>query len=43
LHGVDVSKADLSGAFVISDDGLEREARSLKGATLPDGTKHAWR
>ncbi len=43
LSGADLSEADLSGADLsgatITSQQLE-EARSLKGATMPDGSKH---
>jgi uncharacterized protein YjbI with pentapeptide repeats len=50
LQGVDFSGADLSGAMKVTEDGLEqevtkeeleRQARSLAGATMPDGSKHS--
>jgi uncharacterized protein YjbI with pentapeptide repeats len=40
LRGVDLTEANLSGAIGISNEELEKEAKSLKGATMPDGTKH---
>lgn len=40
LRGVDLSEANLSGAIGISNEELEKEAKSLQGATMPDGTKH---
>jgi uncharacterized protein YjbI with pentapeptide repeats len=40
LHGVDLSEANLSEAIGISNEELEKEARSLQGATMPDGSIH---
>ena len=39
LDGADLSEADLRGAVNYTDKQL-REANSLKGATMPDGTKY---
>ena len=41
LRGVDLSRANLSEAIGISNEELEKEAQSLQGAIMPDGTKHA--
>jgi len=41
LRGVDLREADLRGAIVIPNEELEKEASSLKGTAMPDGTKHA--
>ena len=41
--GTDLKDADLSYAILRSaevDDGLLAEAKSLKGAIMPDGSKH---
>jgi uncharacterized protein YjbI with pentapeptide repeats len=38
LRGVDLSEATLSGAIGISNKELEKQAKSLKGATMPDGS-----
>jgi uncharacterized protein YjbI with pentapeptide repeats len=40
LRGVDLSEANLSEAIGISNKELEKEAKSLQGATMLDGTKH---
>ena len=49
LRGVDFSGADLSGVMKVTGDGLEeeitneeleRQANSLAGVTMPDGSKH---
>jgi len=40
LRGVDLSEANLIGAIGISNEELEKEAKSLKGATMPDGYMH---
>ncbi len=40
LRGADLSEAILDGAIVTNKQ-LE-EAKSLKGATMPNGTKHVW-
>ncbi|HYU76097.1 MAG TPA: pentapeptide repeat-containing protein [Ktedonobacteraceae bacterium] len=39
LKGVDLGGADLSGALLDRAD-LEKQAKSLKGAIMPDGSKH---
>jgi len=39
LSGADLSGADLSGAIVIA--GQWEKAKSLKGATMPDGQTHS--
>jgi len=39
LHGVDLHEADLTGTLGTTDEQL-KQAKSLAGATLPDGTKH---
>jgi uncharacterized protein YjbI with pentapeptide repeats len=45
LSGADLSAADLSGANIqgatgVTNQRLEQQARSLEGATMPDGSKH---
>src|SRR5215212_2560723 len=40
LQGVDLSSADLKGAEGISNEELEQQALSLKGATMPNGQKY---
>jgi Pentapeptide repeats (8 copies) len=40
LSGANLLGANLLGAFSIGKTQLEAEALSLKGATMPDGTKH---
>jgi uncharacterized protein YjbI with pentapeptide repeats len=40
LSGADLTGANLRGAKV-TDEELEQQAKSLKGAIMPDGTKHA--
>jgi uncharacterized protein YjbI with pentapeptide repeats len=40
LSGVNLSGADLSGAVGITSEELEQQAKSLKGATMPDGQKY---
>ncbi len=45
LSGTDLSQADLSytylkGAIGITTEQLEKQAKSLKGATMPDGSQH---
>jgi uncharacterized protein YjbI with pentapeptide repeats len=40
LRGVDLSEANLSEAIGISNKELEKEAKSLQGVTMLDGTKH---
>jgi uncharacterized protein YjbI with pentapeptide repeats len=45
LHGASLQGADLSGASLqwaahITDEELEQQAKSLKGAIMPDGSKH---
>jgi uncharacterized protein YjbI with pentapeptide repeats len=44
LHGADLSRADLSGADLRGAKGVTNEklkqAKSLEGATMPDGSKH---
>ena len=32
--------ADLTGAMFITSDKLKKQAASLEGAIMPDGTKH---
>ena len=41
LSGADLRGANLRGAFAITNEELEKEALSLEGATMPDGTIHA--
>ena len=38
LRGADLSRANLRGAKITEE--LEKQAKSLKGATMPDGSKH---
>jgi uncharacterized protein YjbI with pentapeptide repeats len=45
LHGavlthVDLTRADLTGVEGIMPEELRRQVKSLRGATMPDGTKH---
>ncbi len=40
LREADLSKANLMGATGITNEELEKEAKSLDGATMPDGTTH---
>ena len=40
LRGVDLSGADLTKVIAVSNEELERQAKSLKGATLPNGSIH---
>jgi hypothetical protein len=40
LSYADLREADLRGATGVTVEQLEREARSLKGTTMPDGSKH---
>jgi len=39
LHGADLMEADLNGAAVFDDEDLEQQAKSLEGATMPNGQK----
>jgi hypothetical protein len=41
LDGVDLQEANLEGATGISVEGLEKKAKTLKGATMPDGKLHS--
>ena len=41
LSGADLSEADLSGAKGVTNEELEQQAESLKGAVMPDGSVHA--
>jgi uncharacterized protein YjbI with pentapeptide repeats len=40
LKDADLRDADLSGVTSTTIEALEKQARSLKGATMPDGSKH---
>ena len=40
LARADLSHADLSGVEGITPEELQRQAKSLRGATMPDGSKH---
>ena len=40
LIGVDFSEADLHDVIDITIEELEKQAKSLQGATMPDGTIH---
>jgi hypothetical protein len=40
LSGADLEGADLEGAKGITTEELVEQAKSLKGATMPDGSKH---
>jgi hypothetical protein len=40
LTRADLTHADLTGIKSITREELQRQAKSLKGATMPDGTKH---
>ena len=43
LSGADRHYADLNGAAVFDDEDLEQQAKSLEGATMPNGQKYeAW-
>jgi uncharacterized protein YjbI with pentapeptide repeats len=38
LRGADLSRTDLSGAEGVTNEKLEQQAKTLNGATMPDGT-----
>lgn len=40
LEGADLTQANLTGAEGITIEGLEKQAKSLEGATMPDGSTH---
>ena len=40
LSGADLTQANLTGAEGITIEELEKQAKSLKGATMPDGSTH---
>jgi uncharacterized protein YjbI with pentapeptide repeats len=40
LRGADLSRADLSGAEGITNDELQKQAKTLEGATMPNGQKY---
>ena len=40
LSGANLSGANLSGAVGITSEELEQQAKSLEGATMPDGQKY---
>jgi hypothetical protein len=40
LSGADLTGAYLKGAIGVTTEELERQAKTLKGATMPDGSKH---
>ena len=40
LRGANLSEANLKGAIGITNEELEKQAKSLEGATMPDGSKH---
>jgi uncharacterized protein YjbI with pentapeptide repeats len=40
LGGADLSDARLNGAKGVTEEQLERDAKTLGGATLPDGSRH---
>jgi uncharacterized protein YjbI with pentapeptide repeats len=40
LSNVHLRKADLSGAEGVTNEQLEQQAKSLKGATMPNGKKY---
>jgi uncharacterized protein YjbI with pentapeptide repeats len=40
MYNTDLEGANLQGATGITNDELERQAKSLKGATMPDGSIH---
>jgi uncharacterized protein YjbI with pentapeptide repeats len=40
LSGANLSGANLSGATGVTEEQLEEGAKTLKGATMPDGSKH---
>lgn len=39
LHNTDLANAHLTGATGITNEALEQQARSLEGATMPDGSE----
>jgi hypothetical protein len=41
LNGADLTEANLKGAVDYTIEELEEQAKSLKGATMPDGSKHS--
>ncbi len=42
LNGANLSEADLTDASGISPEELKNQAESLKGATMPNGSKHTY-
>ena len=40
LKGANMSRANMSGASGITNEELEQQAHSLKGATMPNGQKY---
>jgi hypothetical protein len=40
LSGATLTRADLSNATGITNDELEQQAKSLEGATMPNGQKY---
>jgi uncharacterized protein YjbI with pentapeptide repeats len=40
LSGADLGGVNLSGATGITTEKLEKNAKSLKGAIMPNGSKH---
>ena len=40
LSGADRHYADLNGAAVFDDEDLEQQAKSLEGATMPNGQEY---
>jgi len=40
LEGADLTEANLKGVTGINEDQLEKQAQSLQGATMPDGSIH---
>ena len=41
LTNADLGGADLRGVIGITIEELEKQAKSLKDATMPDGSKHS--
>jgi uncharacterized protein YjbI with pentapeptide repeats len=40
LFGADLSKVNLKGAIGVTVEELKKQAISLTGTTMPDGSKH---
>ena len=41
LNRADLTRADLTSVEGITSEELRRQAKSLRGATMPDGSVHA--